>query len=107
VGCGTVFELSPRPRGVWTETVLYNFGNGNDGINPNGSLIMDAAGNLYGTTNFGGIHDGGTVFELSSKQGGWRETVLYGFKSDGNGGEIPMSGLISPTAWSVRFGIKS
>ena len=70
--CGTVFELSPREGGGWTETVLHSFGNGADGQIPNASLIFDAAGNLYGTTNQGGIHsacfDGtgcGTVFEIT------------------------------------------
>ena len=49
--CGTVFELSPREGGGWTETVLHSFGNGTDGAYPDASLIFDAAGNLYGTTD--------------------------------------------------------
>ena len=48
---GTVFELSPTGGGGWTETVLHSFGNGTDGSYPYGSLIFDAAGNLYGTTS--------------------------------------------------------
>jgi len=63
--CGTVFELSPDGGGKWTETVLHSFGNGTDGREPLASLIFDAAGNLYGTTAFGGADAGGTVFELS------------------------------------------
>ena len=61
---GTVFELSPREGGGWTETVLHSFGNGTDGQLPAAGLILDAAGNLYGMTNAGGIHGDGTVFEI-------------------------------------------
>ena len=85
-GCGTVFELSPGIGGGWTETVLYNFGNGTDGVAPNG-LIMDAAGNLYGLTESGGLYGGGIAYELSRSQGGgWTETVLYNFSSGGGYG---------------------
>ena len=49
-GAGMVFELSPSGGGAWTETVLWSFGNGSDGQFPESGVIMDAAGNLYGTT---------------------------------------------------------
>lgn len=54
--CGMVFELSPPAieGGAWTEKVLYSFGNGPNGSWPNGSLILDTEGALYGTTQFGG-----------------------------------------------------
>ena len=55
-GCGTVFELSPQQGGGWTEKVLHSFGNGNDGSDPFAGLVFDSAGNLYGTTTEGGIH---------------------------------------------------
>ena len=93
--CGTVFELSPREDGGWAETVLHSFGNGSDGQTPTGSLIFDAAGNLYGTTNYGGIHGAGTVFELSPRQnGGWTETVLHSFGDGEKDGTYPTAGLI-------------
>ncbi len=103
VGCGTVFELTRTEAGGWTETVLYNFGNGNDGVYPNGSLIMDAAGNLYGTTNLGGVDNRGTVFKLSPSQGGgWEETLLYSFGSGGvNDGGAPNGGLIMDAAGNL------
>jgi uncharacterized repeat protein (TIGR03803 family) len=63
-GCGVVFELSPTGGGSWTETVLYRF-NGADGGFPWQGLVMDAAGNLYGTTKDGGAYGFGTVFELT------------------------------------------
>jgi len=52
-GCGTVFELS-LVKSTWTQSVLYSFQGENDGIAPAGSLLSDAAGNLYGTTEVGG-----------------------------------------------------
>ena len=68
------------------ETVLYSFGaNPNDGNIPNGGLVFDSAGNLYGTTQRGGANNGGTVFELTSLSGGgWAETVIYNFCSQSN-----------------------
>jgi uncharacterized repeat protein (TIGR03803 family) len=103
-GYGTVFELTPIVGGGWTETVLYNFcsqTNCTDGEFPPASLIFDAAGNLYGTTNEGGTHGGGTVFELTPiVGGGWTETVLYNFCSQTNctDGEFPLAGLIFDAA---------
>jgi uncharacterized repeat protein (TIGR03803 family) len=61
---GTVFELTPEAGGVWTETLLHAFGKGTDGSDLWGGLIFDAAGNLYGTTLYGGAYNGGTVFEI-------------------------------------------
>lgn len=76
---GTVFQLTPSASG-WTFTVIYNFHNGingnNDGGDPRGGLVMDAEGNLYGTTGTGGVNGGGTVFELSPCGGGWTFSVI-------------------------------
>ena len=62
---GTVFELTPQAGGGWTETVLHVFSSGTDGASPEAGLIFDAAGNLYGTTEGGGTHQYGTVFEIT------------------------------------------
>jgi len=93
---GTVFELSPSGTGAWTESILHSFSNdGVDGQNPGASLLLDAAGNLYGTTIGGGAFGGGTVFELSPNGGGgWTETVLYSFSNNSAGGGTPTSGVI-------------
>jgi len=80
-GFGTAFELSPKAGGGWMEKVLHSFGRVNDGQIPSGGLIFDAAGNLYGATQGGGInHDGGIVFELSPNAGGgWTELAVHNF----------------------------
>jgi uncharacterized repeat protein (TIGR03803 family) len=99
-GCGTVFELTPTAGGGWTEQVLYNFGNGTDGVNPYDGLIFDAAGKLYGTTPNGGTYGYGTVFELTpTESGGWTETVLHSFcsQTDCTDGEAPQADLIFDT----------
>ncbi len=65
LGCGVVFELTPKAGGNWSEKVLHRFTkNGKDGDFPTCSLVFDNAGNLYGTTQNGGANVEGTVFEI-------------------------------------------
>jgi uncharacterized repeat protein (TIGR03803 family) len=92
---GAVFELSPGSGGVWTEQILYSFDLGNTGYRPQGSLIFDTKGNLYGTTVDGGTGDLGLVFQLSppTSGGAWTETVLHDFDSLFDGG-IPEANLV-------------
>jgi uncharacterized repeat protein (TIGR03803 family) len=90
---GTVFELSPNGSGPWTETILYNFTGGADESFPNGPVLLDAKGNIYGTTGNGdNVH--GTVFELvKNSNGTWAEKTLHTFANDGIDGTFPASGL--------------
>jgi uncharacterized repeat protein (TIGR03803 family) len=91
---GIVFELTPTTGGGWTETVLHSF-NGTDGARPLSGLVLDAAGNLYGTTSAGGANSNGTVFELAPGAGGlWTETVLYSFNNADAVGASNQSGVI-------------
>jgi hypothetical protein len=107
-GCGTVFQLQPpaSPAGTWTKTILYNFAGNPDGYFPSvGPLILDKAGNLYGTTQFGGSggYGYGTIFQLSppAEQGDtWTETILYNF-TDGNDGGVPANGVIADAAGNL------
>jgi len=94
-GCGTVFELTPRAGGGWTEKVLYSFNDsGKDGIWPRASLIFDTSGNLYGTNFSGGVDGNGAVFELTRKpHGSWTEKILHGF-TNGKDGNSPTASLI-------------
>jgi uncharacterized repeat protein (TIGR03803 family) len=89
---GAVFEIAPNG----TETVLYSFCSKpgcKDGYYSQSDLVMDASGNLYGTTQFRGANGGGTVFQLTP---GGIETALYSFCSQSNcaDGARPQAGLI-------------
>ena len=90
VGCGVVFELMRAANGVWLEKVLHSFAF-KEGAFPEGGVIFDAAGNLYGTTNSGGSGEFGTVFELSPDGDQWTEQVLYNF--NGVIGRDPLTAL--------------
>lgn len=103
-GAGTVFKLTPGSKGDWSETIIHTFvGYPYDGASPVANLTMDGAGNLYGTTEYGGNADicgdqyntisCGMVFELSPVGDHWNETVLHNFQG-GNDGCGPEGGLI-------------
>ena len=81
-GFGTVYELSPTGSG-WVERVLYSFQGQSDGGDPVGGLVMDASGNLYGTTSLNGVNSAGTVFELTHSNGAWTLNTLYSFTQSG------------------------
>jgi uncharacterized repeat protein (TIGR03803 family) len=92
-GSGAVYELVHSGSG-WTERALYSFGGGSDGGCPNGGVIFDHAGNLYGTSVFGGGGGaGGTVFELTPSGPGWAENTLYALQN-GSDGESAYGGLL-------------
>lgn len=103
-GCGTVFKLTPN-NGGWTETVIHQFGtSAGDGVSPQGSLVFDKEGNLYGTTSGGGAQqtDEGTVFRLTpTRSGEWAETVIHNFNCFDNDGCIPLSYLIFDSAGNL------
>src|SRR5450432_3855008 len=87
---GTVFQLVRKP-GTWTENILYRF-TVSGGAGPLGGLVLDPAGNLYGTTSGGGSANCapgcGTIYELSPPAvagGAWQETILYSFLAHGDG----------------------
>jgi hypothetical protein len=93
-GAGTVYELSPNGSGGWTESILFTFTiNTGAPARPNGSLIFDAAGNLYGVSQNGGPDNNGSVYELSpNSSGGWTLTDLYDF-AGGTDGQEPLGSL--------------
>jgi len=99
--CGTVFKLSPPKRkgGKWTEKILHSFAGGTDGANPNGYLVLDGSGDVYGLTFSGGdqtCHCYGTAFKLKpSIQGGaWSEQLLHSFDRTNSDGGNPMAGVL-------------
>ena len=84
---GEAFRLTPTITGPWTKSTVYAFA-GSDGAGPWGNLVMDTAGNFYGTTLGGGSSKNGEVFKLAQNStGSWVKTTLYSFKgtSDGSG----------------------
>jgi uncharacterized repeat protein (TIGR03803 family) len=93
LGCGTVFKIDTSNH----ESVLHAFTAGNDGGNPEAGLILDAAGNLYGTTFGGGSGGQGIVFKIDITN---HETVLYSF-TGGNDGGGPAAGLIRDAAGNL------
>ncbi len=101
-GLGVVYEVSPPAQSgeEWTESVLHSFGSGDDGFWPDAGVAIDSAGNLYGTTEFGGFSSSycssgcGTVFEVSPPptQGGtWSYAIIHEF--DGDDGASPLDPL--------------
>jgi uncharacterized repeat protein (TIGR03803 family) len=84
-GCGTIFDVTPGG----SDQVLYKFRGGHDGDVPTGSLI-NVKGTLYGTTSYGGAHDGGTIFKISPSG---NKVVLYSFTEE-NDGARPSGNLL-------------
>ena len=100
---GTVFELSPAGEN-WTYTLLKSFSPPGEG-GPAASLIMDAAGNLYGTSNNGALGFG-NVFKLTPSNGGWVYTSLYDF-TGGSDGRYPASASVLIDANGNLYGTAS
>ena len=105
-GCGTVFELSPNGHSGWVETVLYSFQGQTDGQWPLSALVIDAAGNIYGTSQIGGGTNDqcppscGSAFELSPGSQGWTLRVLHAFKGGADGGVL-LGGLAADSAGTL------
>jgi len=100
-GSGTIFELTRSGSG-WTENTLYSFsyGGGLDASFPRGTLIFDPAGNLYGTTLYGGgSGNDGTVFEMTPSGGTWNLTQLYGLHGFEQNG--PAAGVVRDSAGNL------
>jgi uncharacterized repeat protein (TIGR03803 family) len=96
---GVVFQLSPSGT-TWTETVLHHFAGGSDGANPTGSLYLDAAGTIYGTTIEGGASGNGTVFRLTRSGATWTTSVIFDFPGGANG-HSPYAGVIADPAGNL------
>lgn len=99
VGDGTVFELTPNSDGTYTETTLFSFTGDSTGFEPNTNLVIDKAGNLYGTTTNGGLNidDHGVVFKITPQPGGVvEESIIHAFFCNDmacHDGVTPFNGL--------------
>jgi uncharacterized repeat protein (TIGR03803 family) len=103
-GEGAVFELTPPTNSgeSWNESIIWSFNRGSDGNQPMGDLLIDASGNLYGTTVAGGDSGSGTVFELTppaTAGGSWTESLLHSF--NGSDGSSPGGNLIMDTSGNI------
>jgi hypothetical protein len=104
-GDGTVFEIKKNATGYATlPTTLVDF-NGQDGLDPRGGLIADAAGNLFGTTAKGGLNYG-TVFEIAKTATGYASTPITLAKFDTSNGATPAASLTADAAGDL-FGTTS
>jgi uncharacterized repeat protein (TIGR03803 family) len=88
--CGTVFKFVPAHLGG-TESVLWSF-NGQNGMTPTSSVVVDKSGNIYGTTDYGGGAGLGVVYKLSPGGAGYSETILHTFTGSPDG-DLPYGGL--------------
>jgi hypothetical protein len=95
-GCGTIFKLSPSQSG-WIEQTLYSFHDGSDGSDPQGGVILDNAGNVYGSTCCGD-GTGGTIFEISPSGGVWNFSLMYRYGGAGLG---PWGNLVRDSAGNL------
>ncbi len=101
-GCGTIFELSPTPYGVWKETIIHNFAGGTtDGEFPAAGPTFDSAGNLFGTTGDGGSSGCGTVFEFSPASGGWNYNIIHNFVCSPTDGYAPEASLMIDSSGNI------
>ena len=98
-GCGVVYQLTPSGSG-WTNNTLYEFHDGSDGGFPEGGVILDASGDLYGTTTGGGS-GAGTVFELSPYNGYWNFNLLYSVTGGNQNVGGPWDSLVMDAAGSL------
>ena len=100
-GGGTVFRLSSNGAGGYTHSTVFDF-SGANGVSPQAGLILDAAGNLIGTTGSGGANSRGTVFRLADDgAGGYTHTILFNFTNTAATGRAPAAPLIADSAGNL------
>ena len=93
VAAASAMALVAQAAWAGSSSVAYSFAGDEDGEYPSTELVIDGAGNLYGTTVQGGEVASGTVFQLAPDgAGGWNHTVLYSFTSGADGGQ-PYGGV--------------
>jgi uncharacterized repeat protein (TIGR03803 family) len=104
-GCGTVYRVTPPKyyQTAWTEQTLWGFSGENDGCGPQGILLADKRGALYGTAYAGGASNNGVIFKLTPPEDGktaWTEQTLWSFSGGSDGGG-PAAGLIADWAGAL------
>ena len=109
-GCGVVYHVAPLPTVCqtvnchWIGTLIYEFSELTGPLSPGGGdLLLDTAGNIYGTTQTDSNTGSGAVYELSRSGGNWTESTLYFFSGRGGNGDgwYPLSGIIPDSAGNL------
>jgi hypothetical protein len=105
-GCGTVFELTPVGNGKWRQKIIMDWGElpGRPPLKPLSNLVFDSAGNLYGTSDAGGVDPhAGAVFRLRREANGtWKDEVLYSFLGlTRHDGQNPVAAVVPDAAGNV------
>jgi uncharacterized repeat protein (TIGR03803 family) len=96
---GTVFEEQWNGS-TWTESTIYNFTGGDDGASPPAGVTLDARGDLYGTTSFGGANGVGVLYKLTRRESGWKQSVLHTFRGRTDG-QYPVGGVVVDAAGNL------
>jgi len=96
-----VYRLTPLPSYCtdwmcsWQENLLYTFQDQPDASAPSSRLAFDATGSMYGVSYFGGVYNNGAIFQLTHGSGGWTESVIHSFNSEGGLGQgLPEGSLV-------------
>ena len=97
---GAIYKLSPSGGGNYTETTLYSFTGGDDGGHPMTTVALDAAGNIYGATDFDGADSRGTVFKLVHEAGGYSFQLLHTFPGGSDLG-MPSGSVVLDSAGNL------
>jgi uncharacterized repeat protein (TIGR03803 family) len=84
---GSVIQLAPNGSG-WTETTIHQFTAASDGSGPYAGVIVDSAGNLYGSASSGGANAGGTIFKMTPSGNSWTYSVLQSLTGAGAAGSL-------------------
>lgn len=102
---GVLYQITPIKGGTFSETVLYSFGDGDDASTPNGPLILDSTGALYGVTSLGGGFDQGAVYKFipPAKAGAkGTESILFSFGGSSlSSGVTPVGEIVFDTAGNL------
>jgi uncharacterized repeat protein (TIGR03803 family) len=100
-GTGSVYELSPKSGGGWTEKVIYSFSAGGaDGNSPSAGMTIAPDGTMYSTTPDGGTFGGGVIFSMKKTSKGWKQTVIHSINFPSEGG-FPYEGLMRDAAGNL------
>jgi len=99
---GTVFKLTPTSSG-YAKTTLFVFKNALDGDAPQSGVVLDAQGNVYGTTSYGGKYGLGTVYKLTRSGGSYTESVIDSLGSSQSSGVIPLGAPFIDASGKLYF----